>query len=73
MTKAPKIDVITVKLTCHIPVDPGGVDSVQAAARHSEELSYFASEFGETTVETRLNRVPAPEPKPDAFLPVDAE
>ena len=63
MPKTPKINVLTVTLKVDIPVDPGDVDSVQEVAGHAERLGTVARELGETTIETRLNRVSAPEPK----------
>ena len=69
MTKTPKIHVLTVKLTCHIPVDPGDFHSVQDAARVATALHAHAAEKGQTSIETRLNRVPAPEPKAEASEP----
>ncbi len=56
-----KIDVITVKLTCHIPVNPGDVGSVQNAAGRIERLAATAAALGETIIETRVARVTAPE------------
>ena len=61
----PKIDVLTVKLTCHIPLDPGSVASVQFAASVAEGLRDAGEKLGQTSIETRLNRVSAPEPEPD--------
>ena len=69
MPKTPKIDVITVKLTVHIPVDPGSVDSVQEAADDVEQLLAHGNGLGQASIETRLNRVPAPEPKAEASEP----
>lgn len=61
-----KINVLTVKLTVDIPVDPGCLRSVQDAAGHAEGLVDAANEIGRATMETRLNRVTAPEPEPAA-------
>ena len=61
----PKHDVITVKLTCHIPVDPGNVTSVQLAASLAEGLRDAGEKLGQTTTDYRLNRVAAPEPEPE--------
>ena len=69
MPKTKKIHVLTVKLTCHIPVNPGDVMSVQEAANYAEILHGAGEDYGQTTVETRLNRVPAPEPAPEASEP----
>ncbi len=66
MSKTPRINVLTVRLTVHIPVDPGDIDSVQEVARHAESLRAVASELGQTSVETRLSREPAPAPAPVA-------
>ena len=62
----PKIDVITVKLTVHIPVDPGDIDSVQETARRADALLRYSEGHGIASIETRLNRVPAPKPAPEA-------
>lgn len=67
MPKTPKIDVLTVKLTCDIPVNPGDPESVQAAATRIEHLHTVAKGLGQTTIETRLKRVPAPEPAGDGM------
>ncbi len=64
-----KIHVLTVKLTVHIPVDPGDVMSVQEAANYAEILRGAGEDYGQTTMETRLNRVPAPEPKAEGPEP----
>ena len=58
----PKHHVLTVKLTCHIPVNPGSPDSVKHAALQAKGLQLCGSTVGETTVDWRLARVPAPEP-----------
>ncbi len=72
MPKSPKINVLTVRLTVHIPVDPGDIDSVQEVARHAESLRAVASELGQTSVEHRLNRVhdlEAPDPADQLDIP----
>ena len=58
----PKIDVITVKLTCHIPVDLGDLVSVQLVASLADGLRVAGTKVGQTSIETRVNRVPEPEP-----------
>lgn len=71
MPKTPKINVLTIKLTCHIPVDPGDPLSVAFAASCAKGLREAASKLGETSaLDTRLNRVPAPEPTQNAPGPV---
>ena len=65
----PKINVLTAKLTVHIPLDPGDIDSVLQAADWVERLRAHAASMGETTVETRVARVTAPEPEPKAPEP----
>lgn len=62
--KIPKIDVITVKLTCHIPVNRDDRESVDAAYATAHGLCVAAEDLGQTTWEKRLNRVPAPKPAP---------
>lgn len=69
MKKTKKIDVITVKLICHIPVDTGDDESQQNVAGHVKALRELAEGLGETTVEKRLNRVSAPEPAPEVTEP----
>ena len=64
-----KINVLTVTLKVDIPVDPGSLRSVQDAAGQAERLGEAASKVGRATVETRLNRVPEPEPKLEAVEP----
>ena len=63
MPKAQKINVLTITLKVNIPVDPGSVRSIQDAAGQAERLREAANRIGRATVETRLNRVPAPEPE----------
>ena len=68
-----KIDVLTSKLIVHVPVDPGDPESVHTAAIDIEHLHIVAKGIGQTTIETRLNRVAAPEPEPKASDPVVPE
>ena len=68
-----KIHVLTVKLTCHIPVNPGSPDSVKRAADQADALRAAGSMVGETIVDWRLNRVAAPEPEPVVPEAPDAE
>ncbi len=42
MPKTPKIDVLTVKLTVHIPVDPGEPDTVVSAGLAAKAASVRA-------------------------------
>ncbi len=58
-----KINVLTVMLKCHIPLDPGKVVSVQLAASCAEGLREAGNKLGQTTMETRLNRISAPAPE----------
>ncbi len=58
-----KINVLSVTLKVDIPVDPGSLCSVQDAAGHAEGLYDAANEIGHATMETRFNRVSAPEPE----------
>ena len=71
MPKTPKIDVITVKLTCHIPVNRDNREAVDAAYATAQGLCVAAEGLGQTTWEKRLNRVPAPAPAPVAAEPVE--
>ncbi len=66
MANTPKIDVITVKLTCHIPVDRDDRKSVDKAYATADDLCIAAERLGRTIWEKRLNRVPALQPQPDA-------
>ena len=67
--KIKKIDVITVKLTCHIPHELGDIVSLHDATDAIEGLRRYAADLGQTTIESRVARVPAPEPKPEASEP----
>lgn len=58
-----KINVLTVTSKTHIPLDPGSLRSLQEATAAANGLIVAASKLGETTSDTRLNRVPAPEPE----------
>ncbi len=74
MPKAPKtkkIDVITVKITCHIPVERDDRESVDEAYHNAERLWLAAESLGQTTWERRLNRVPAPKPLPQPTTEAD--
>jgi hypothetical protein len=71
MPKTKKVDVLTVKLTVHILLNPGDIDSVQEAARHADALLRYSAGHGTASMESRLNRVsvreiqpPEPEPEP---------
>ncbi len=66
MAKSKKIDVITVKLTCHIAFNPTDRQSVNKAYATADRLLDDAVELGQTTGEVRVNRVTAPEPAPSA-------
>ncbi len=69
MPKTPKIDVITATLTVHIPVGRGDSESVHKAYAIANDLLAATPEFAQATLDTRLNRVPAPEPKAEASEP----
>ena len=73
MPKTPKIDVITGVLKFHIPVDRNDRNSVTAAYALADGLLGAAPESWQATLETRLNRVAAPEPEPKASDPVVPE
>ena len=66
MPKTKKIDVLTVKLTVNIPLAPANSVTVLDAYKRADELLVFSSKVGQTSMEHRLNRVPAPEPEPAA-------
>ena len=66
-----KINVLTGTLRIHVPIDLGSTESLLDATAHIEQLRDIASEFGQVILETRLNRVAAPAPKPAAAEPVD--
>ncbi len=58
-----KINVLTVKLTVHILIDPANAESRERAGNSAEDLIGHANLIGDVgTVETRLNRIYAPEP-----------
>ena len=67
MPKTPKIDVITVRLTVHIPLDRASSGAVLDAYKRAEGLLDFCSNVGESSMEKRLNRVPAPKPADDGL------
>ncbi len=64
----PKIDVLTVKLTVHIPLDAANAETVVEAYKQAGQLLTFCS--GEErcvgSYNQRLNRVPAWEPEATA-------
>ncbi len=64
MPKTKKIDVLTVKVTVQIPLERADSVNVLDAYRRADELLAFCSGEGhQASMEHRLNRVPAPEPK----------
>ena len=69
MPKTKKIDVLTVKLTVHIPLDRADATAVLDAYKRADGLLAFCSNVGKATMDWRLNRVPAPEPKAEASEP----
>ena len=69
MPKTPKINVITGKLTCHIAVDRSDRESVDKVYEIFDRMCDDASLVGQASIETRLNRVPAPKPAPEASEP----
>jgi hypothetical protein len=66
MPKTQKINVLTVTLKVDIPVDPSSIKSVQDTAGQAERLRELGNMVGRATMDTRLNRVPALQPPPDA-------
>ncbi len=58
-----KINVLSITLKVDIPVNPGSVRSIQDAAGQAERLREVGNKIGRATMETRFNRVSAPEPK----------
>ncbi len=71
MPKTKKIDVITVKLVCHIPVARSDRESVDKVYAIADAWADEAATLGQTSCETRLNRVPAPEPQSSSTGYVD--
>ena len=73
MPNKTKIDVLTVKLTVQIPLEPANSVTVLDAYKRADELLNFCSGEGhQVTIETRQNRVPAPEPAQEASEPEPA-
>lgn len=69
-----KIHVMTVKATGHIPVDPTSQDSLGEVAGHVTALRAHLEKLGfGVVVDSRLNRVTAPEPKPEPEAEVDPD
>ena len=70
-----KINVITVNLICHIPIDRDDRRAVDAAYKLADSLCEKGDEIGETVAyHARLDRVmapvpTAPEPKPKLAVP----
>jgi hypothetical protein len=65
-----KIHVITVKVSVHIPVDPSSHASLDTAAGVIAVICAHAETVGfGTVIDSRLNRVTAPEPEPEPELP----
>ena len=73
MPKTKKINVLTVKLTVHIPHKPGSMLSLHDVTDAIEGLRRYAAELGQTTIETRLNRVSVREIQPPAPAPEASE
>ena len=70
----PKIDVITAKLTVHIPVDLDDPPTVQAAAERAKVLLKVAKGFGQASMpKPCFGRVPVPAPEPEASKPAAAD
>ena len=66
-TKKKMMSVLTVRSTCHIPVDPTDLASVARATSHVNAMRSYASNCGQTTVVARMNRIPVnPTPAPEA-------
>ena len=57
MPKTTKIDVLTVKLTVHIPHELGDALSLHRATDAIEGLCRYAADLGETAIDVRVNRV----------------
>ena len=72
MPKTTKIDVLTVKLTVHIPHELGDALSLHRATDAIEGLCRYAADLGETAIDVRVNRVSAPEPAQEASKPEPA-
>ena len=66
-----KIDVITVKLTYHAPIDRSNAAAVLEVYRVADDLLAAAPKNSQPTIDKRLNRVTAPEVAPEASAPAD--
>ena len=78
MSKTPRIDVLTVTLKRHIPIDRKNAASVLEAYSRADELTAAARDYGQAGIATCLNRVTAlalemevPKPQPEAPDPAD--
>ena len=72
MPNKSKIDVLTVRLTVHIPVDPGEPDTVIKAGLAAKDLHATMIKLGQATKEAHVTRVSAPEPAQEASEPEPA-
>ena len=72
--KTPKINVLTVKLTVHIPVNLADSSTVREASECAIALLEFGKGYGQASMpEPHISRVsaPAPKPAPEASAPND--
>ena len=71
MPKTPKIDVLTVTLKRHIPIDRKNAASVLEAYSRADELTAAARDYGQAGIATCLNRVTALAPEMEVPAPAD--
>ena len=69
--KTPKIDVLTVTVKRHIPIDRKNAALVLEAYSRADELTTAARDYGEAGIATCLNRVAAL--APELEVPAAAE
>ena len=69
MPKPNKIDVISGTLKFHIPIDRNDRNAVTAAYAIADGMLAASPKSFQATLETHLNRVPAPKPAPEATEP----
>ena len=71
--KTPKIDVLTVTLKRHIPIDRKNAASVLEAYSRADELTAAARDYGQAGITTCLNRVAALAPGVEVPAPEASE
>ena len=65
----PKIDVLTARITVHIPFDSTDLDSFNAAQRQVNDLREEAALVGRVDVTAKVNRVADWRPQPEPAKP----